>query len=483
MCNNFERGLTYDDVVLAPHYSDVLPAQTDISSKLTPDLDLHIPLISAAMDTVTESRLAIAMARAGGIGILHKNLTIQAQAQEVLRVKKSESWMIVDPVTIQASATVGEVQNLMQQHNISGIPVVENNQLKGIVTHRDLRFEETKDRPIEQVMTKKVVTAKEGIEAKEATALLHKHRIEKLPVVDAKGQLKGLITIKDIEKKKQYPHATKDSFGRLRVGAAVGVGADRKERVAALVDAGADVLVVDTAHGHTRSVLEAVKETHKDHPDVPLIAGNVATAEATLALIEAGAQAVKVGVGPGSICTTRVVAGVGVPQLTAVLHCAKAAQSKNIPIIADGGIRHSGDIVKALAAGASTVMLGSMLAGTEEAPGDVVLYQGRAYKAYRGMGSLGAMQAGSADRYFQADSKKLVPEGIEGMVAYKGKLDASIEELTGGLRSGMGYLGARDLMALRKNAKFLQVTPAGFKEGHVHDVTMTKEPPNYRTPA
>ncbi len=482
--SEFPFALTFDDVVLVPQYSDVLPADTDVGTELAPKLSLRIPLISAAMDTVTESQLAMAIARQGGLGIVHRNLSVEAQAREVLKVKKSESGMIVDPITIAPRATLAAARELMRKYDISGIPVVDGDRLTGIITHRDLRFEARDEQAVKDVMTTEVVTASEGITLEQAKVLLQKHRIEKLPVVDRERRLKGLITIKDIEKSERHPEATKDALGRLRVGAAVGTGADRGERVAKLVEAGVDAIIVDTAHGHTASVLAAVKATRKEHPSLPLVAGNVATAEATLALLAAGADAVKVGIGPGSICTTRVVAGVGVPQLSAILECAAAAHSRGAGIIADGGIRNAGDIVKALAAGATTVMIGGLFAGTDEAPGEVVLYQGRSYKAYRGMGSLGAMAAGSADRYFQSGEggpAKLVPEGVEAMVPFKGPLAQSVYQLVGGVRSGMGYLGAKDLAALRARARFLRVTVAGVREGHVHDVTVTKEPPNYRT--
>ena len=482
--NPLPVALTFDDVLLVPQYSEVLPKDAKVATTLAGDITLTIPLVSAAMDTVTESATAIAMAREGGLGFIHKNLSIEAQAKEVLRVKKSESGMIVDPVTIGPDATLGDARELMKRHGISGIPVVENGRLVGIITNRDLRFESRATEKVRNVMTKDVKTAREGIGSDESKALLQKYRIEKLPVVDDRGTLRGLITIADIEKAARHPSASKDKLGRLRVGAAVGVGEDRAKRAAALREAGADVIVVDTAHGHSRGVIEAVKATKKEHADLVVIAGNVATAEATLALIAAGADAVKIGIGPGSICTTRVVAGVGVPQLTAVMECAEAAKSKGKHIIADGGVRSSGDVVKALAAGASCVMIGSLFAGTDESPGDIVLYQGRSYKSYRGMGSLGAMQEGSADRYFQSEIKeamKLVPEGVEGMVPYKGPLSQSVYQLVGGLRSGMGYLGAADLPALQKNAKFVQITAAGMRESHVHDVTVTKEAPNYRS--
>lgn len=483
MADALPLALTFDDVLLVPHFSETLPKDAKVATTLAGDIQLHIPLVSAAMDTVTESRTAIAMAREGGLGFIHKNLTIEEQAREVLRVKKSESGMVVDPHTIAPDATIGTARELMKRYEISGIPVVENGRLVGIITNRDLRFEAGASESVRNVMTKEVITAREGISSEESKALLQKHRIEKLPVVDDSGRLRGLITIADIEKAERHPHASKDKLGRLRVGAAVGVGEDRGKRVAALCEAGVDVIVIDTAHGHSKGVIDAVRATKKEHPGLVVIAGNVATADATLALIEAGADAVKVGIGPGSICTTRIVAGVGVPQLTAVMECAKAAKSKGKPIIADGGVKSSGDVVKALAAGASTVMMGSLFAGTDEAPGEVVLYQGRSYKSYRGMGSLGAMQEGSADRYFQGEIKevmKLVPEGVEGMVPYKGPLAQSVYQLVGGLRSGMGYLGASDLPSLQKNARFVQITAAGMRESHVHDVTVTKESPNYR---
>jgi IMP dehydrogenase len=477
---------TFDDVLLRPRYSDVLPKMAQVETLLCGRIALRMPLISAAMDTVTQSAMAIAMAREGGMGFIHKNLSVDDQAKEVLRVKKSESGMIVDPITIGADQSLAQARELMQRHTISGIPVVEEgDRLVGIITNRDLRFESQGDQKVREVMTCKVVTAAEGITLEQSKALLQKHRIEKLPVVNAEGRLKGLITIKDIEKSQRHPHATKDRLGRLRVGAAVGVGGDSQARTAALVRAGVDVLTIDTAHGHSQAVLQAVKWTREQYPELPLIAGNVATAEGTTALLEAGADTVKVGIGPGSICTTRIVAGVGVPQLSAVLECAAAARAAGGSVIADGGIRHSGDIVKALAAGAHVVMVGSLFAGTDEAPGEVVLYQGRSYKSYRGMGSLGAMQAGSADRYFQESSDsapmKLVPEGVEGLVSYKGPVAASVYQLVGGLRSGMGYVGAATLQALRDNAQFVHISGAGYRESHVHDVTVTKESPNYRT--
>ena len=481
--STFALALTFDDVLLVPQASAVAPRMAQVATELGPRLSLQVPLLSAAMDTVTESSMAMAMAREGGLGIVHKNLSIEAQVREVLRVKKSESGMIIDPVTISPDASLAEAQALMRRHQISGIPVVVEGMLVGIVTHRDLRFVSEPQSLVRTVMTREVITADENIDSESSKALLQRHRIEKLPVVDAAGRLCGLITIKDIEKSARHPHATKDARGRLRVGAAVGVGEDRAARCRALVAAGVDLLNLDTAHGHSTAVLAAVTATRAEHPGVTLMAGNVATGAATQALLAAGADVVKVGVGPGSICTTRVVAGVGVPQFSAILDCAAAARARGGCIVADGGVRNSGDLVKALAAGAAAVMVGSMLAGTDEAPGEVVLYQGRAYKTYRGMGSLGAMQAGSAERYFQdpaEQSQKLVPEGVEGLVPCKGSLSASVYQLVGGLRSGMGYLGAIDLSALIARAEFVQISAAGMRESHVHDVTVTKEPPNYR---
>ena len=424
------------------------------------------------------------MAREGGIAVIHKNLTPERQAKEVLKVKKSESGMIIDPISIGPGASLGEARALMRKHDISGIPVVQNGQLIGIITNRDLRFERRSERPVSEAMTGKIVTAPEGIGVEESKSLLQKHRIEKLPVVDDAGNLKGLITIKDIEKSESHPDATKDSYGRLRVGAALGVSGDRGERLERLLAAGVDFVCIDTAHGHSAGVLGAIKETRAQATDMPIVAGNVATADGALALVDAGANVVKVGIGPGSICTTRIVAGVGVPQFSAVLACAAAIKDRDATLIADGGVRHSGDVVKALAAGADSVMLGSLLAGTDEAPGEIVLYQGRSYKSYRGMGSLGAMQSGSADRYFQESGQaamKLVPEGVEGLVPYKGTVRDNLAQLIGGLRSGMGYLGAADLKTLQQNAEFVRISAAGSRESHVHDVTVTKEAPNYRT--
>lgn len=477
-------GLTFDDVLLIPAESAVLPRDIDVSTRLTERITLNIPLVSAAMDTVTESKTAIAMAQEGGLGIIHRNLAVSAQAAELERVKKFESGMISDPITVAPEQKIFEALEIMQKFHISGLPVTKNGRLVGILTNRDLRFEKDLDRPVSAVMTKdRLVTVKPGVDLDDAKVLLHQHRIEKLLVVDDEFQLKGLITVKDIEKKTQYPNACKDGRGRLRVGAAVGVGPDWEERVEALVRADADLVTVDTAHGHSKNVIDVVRQIRRRYPDLDLAAGNVATEEGTTALIQAGVNAVKVGVGPGSICTTRVISGVGVPQITAIGSCAKAGARHNVPIIADGGIKFSGDITKALAAGANSVMVGSLFAGTEESPGETILYQGRTYKVYRGMGSIGAMNQGSKDRYGQADveeSMKLVPEGIEGQVPYKGSLSFNIHQLVGGLRAGMGYLGCRDVATLRAKARFMQVTAAGLREGHVHDVFITKESPNYR---
>jgi len=477
-------GLTFDDVLLIPAESAVLPRDIDVSTRLTERIALNIPLVSAAMDTVTESKTGIAMAQEGGLGIIHRNLAVSAQSAEVEKVKKFESGMISDPITVAPEQKIFEALEIMQKFHISGLPVTKGGRLVGILTNRDLRFEKNLDRPVSAIMTKdKLVTVKPGVDLDDAKVLLHQHRIEKLLVVDDQFQLKGLITVKDIEKKTQYPNACKDDRGRLRVGAAVGVGSDWEERVEALVRAGADLVTVDTAHGHSKNVIDVVRQIRRRYPDLDLAAGNVATEEGTTALIQAGVNAVKVGVGPGSICTTRVISGVGVPQITAIGSCAKAGARHNVPIIADGGIKFSGDITKALAAGANSVMVGSLFAGTEESPGETILYQGRTYKVYRGMGSIGAMNQGSKDRYGQADveeSMKLVPEGIEGQVPYKGSLSFNIHQLVGGLRAGMGYLGCRDVATLRAKARFMQVTTAGLREGHVHDVFITKESPNYR---
>jgi IMP dehydrogenase len=478
------EGLTFDDVLLVPAASQVLPRDVDLRTRLTPTITLHIPLVSAAMDTVTEHETAICLARMGGIGIVHRNMTIARQAAEVDKVKRSESGMIVDPITMSPGQRIYEALEVMQRYRISGVPITRDGKAVGILTNRDLRFVKDTSAEISTVMTREgLVTVPPGTTMERARELLHKHRIEKLLVVDAAGDLRGLITIKDIEKSERFPHASKDAMGRLRCGAALGVGPDHLERAQALVDAGVDAVVVDTAHGHSASVLETVAELRRTWPELPIVGGNVATAEGTEALVKAGASAVKVGVGPGSICTTRIVAGVGVPQLTAILDAAGMAARFGIPVIADGGIKFSGDVTKALAAGASLVMVGSLFAGTDEAPGEVVLFQGRSYKVYRGMGSLGAMSDGSRDRYFQGDveeAEKLVPEGIEGRVPYRGSLQSSIHQLLGGLRSGMGYCGAANLAELRQNARFMRISNAGLQESHVHDVIITKEAPNYR---
>ena len=476
-------GLTYDDVVLVPSKSAVLPSEVDVRTHLTRNIQLNIPIISSAMDTVTESRLAIAMAREGGVGIIHRVLTPADQAAEVDRVKKSESGMILDPVTISPDQTIRDAHELMAKYRISGIPVTKNKKLVGILTNRDLRFETRLDLKVSQVMKRdKLITAPEGTSLEKAREILHEHRIEKLPVVNKQGDLKGLITIKDIEKRIKYPNACKDAHGRLRVGAAVGVGAETEERLAHLKKAGVDLIVVDTAHGHAQAVVDTVKMIKKQHPTVELVAGNIATAEAAKDLLNAGVDAVKVGVGPGSICTTRIVSGSGMPQLTAIADCAKVLEGSGVPIVADGGVKFSGDISKALAAGASVVMLGGLLAGTEESPGETVLYQARTYKVYRGMGSIGAMERGGGDRYGQSGRppQKLVPEGIEGRVPYKGPLSAVIYQLVGGLKSGMGYCGCKTIPELQKNATFIRQTVAGLRESHVHDVIITKEAPNYR---
>ena len=477
-------GLTFDDVLLIPAYTEVLPKDTDISTQLTPSIKLNIPLVSSAMDTVTESRTAICMAREGGIGIIHKNLSIKSQALEVDKVKKSESGMIVDPITMHPEQKLYEALEIMARYHISGVPVVKDDKLVGILTNRDLRFEINLSRQISEFMTMdNLITAPVGISLDEAKKLLHKNRIEKLLVVDEKNNLKGLITVKDIEKMEMYPNACKDHFGRLRVGAAIGVGKDWIERADALIKAGADVIAIDTAHGYSKEVLNTTKKHKKSFSDCQLIVGNVATADAAEALIKAGADAVKVGVGPGSICTTRVIAGVGIPQITAIMNCSKLTEKHGIPLIADGGIKFSGDVTKAIAAGAHTIMVGSLFAGTEESPGETVLFQGRSYKVYRGMGSLEAMKKGSKDRYFQAEvenEKKLVPEGIEGRVPHRGNLSSSIYQLVGGLRAGMGYVGCKSIEELRKNGKFIKITPSGLKESHVHGVIITKEAPNYR---
>ncbi len=474
-------GLTFDDVLLMPAKSDVIPTEVDVSTSFTSNIKLNIPILSAAMDTVTDANLAIAIAREGGIGVIHRNMPPERQAFEVDKVKKSESGMIVDPITISPDAPISEALALMERYRISGVPVTVNGKLVGIITNRDLKFERDFTKKVEDVMTKeRLITAREGITLGEAQEILHKYKIEKLPIVDDDFNLKGLITIKDIEKKIKYPNACKDHIGRLRVAAAVGVGEAAIYRVELLINAGVDAIVIDTAHGHSKAVIETLKELKKRF-DIDIIAGNIATREAAEDLIEAGADAVKVGIGPGSICTTRIVAGAGVPQLTAIMECYSITSKYNIPLIADGGIKYSGDITKALAAGAHCVMIGSLFAGTDEAPGEIILYQGRSYKTYRGMGSLGAMQGGSSDRYRQESVKpeKLVPEGVEGRVPYRGPLSKSIHQLVGGLKSGMGYCGCRTLEELRNKAKFIKITNAGLKESHVHDVTITRESPNY----
>jgi IMP dehydrogenase len=478
------EGLTFDDVLLVPAHSQVLPKEVDISTWITPQIKLNMPLLSAAMDTVTEARAAICMAREGGLGIVHKNLTPAEQGLEVDQVKKSESGMIVDPITMHPDQKIFEALEVMNKYRISGVPITKDGKLVGIMTNRDLRFETKLDQPISNVMTKEnLVTVPPGTTLEEAKYHLHKHRIEKLLVVDDKGVLKGLITIKDIEKVRKYPNACKDDMGRLRVGAAIGVGADREERLEALVAAGVDLVIIDTAHGHSQGVIDAVIDTRRLYPNLQLVAGNIATAGAAEALIKAGVNAVKVGIGPGSICTTRVVAGVGVPQITAIADVARMTRKLGIPLIADGGIKYSGELPKAIAAGADVIMIGSLFAGTEESPGETILYQGRTYKSYRGMGSLGAMKAGSKDRYFQADVEsdvKLVPEGIEGRVPYRGPLSENIHQLLGGLRAGMGYTGCRTLKELQEKGEFLRITNAGLRESHVHDVAITHEAPNYR---
>ncbi len=480
----FGEGLTFDDILLVPAYSAVLPRDVDVRSPLTTKISLNIPIVSAAMDTVTEGETSISLAREGGIGIIHRNMSIKSQAQEVDQVKKSESGMIVDPMTIEPDKPIHEVVALMERYRISGVPVVKGEHLAGIVTNRDLRFETNLDKKVSEVMTREnLVTVPEGITLDESKALLHQHRIEKLLVVDDKGRLKGLITIKDIEKIKKYPSACKDSLGRLRAGAAVGVGDDMEERTEALLAAGVDVVVIDTSHGHTAGVLRAVERLRQTFGDIDLIAGNVATAEGAEALIKAGVDGVKVGVGPGSICTTRIIAGVGVPQVRAIMNCRAISEKTGVPLIADGGIKFSGDITKAIAAGAHCVMIGGLFAGTDESPGETILFQGRSYKVYRGMGSLEAMKKGSKDRYYQedlAEEAKLVPEGIVGRVPYKGSLAACVYQLVGGLKAGMGYVGCKTIEALRQEARFIRITASGLRESHVHDVIITKEAPNYQ---
>ena len=475
-----KQGLTFDDVLLIPAHSDVLPRDVDVRTHLTQNVTLNIPVMSAGMDTVTEAEMAIAMAREGGIGVIHKNMSIDEQAREVKLVKRSEHGIIVDPIYLAPDNTLSDADELMNKYHISGVPITENGKLVGIITNRDMRFETDLSRPISDIMTSKgLITAPEHTTMEEAKRILQAHRIEKLPLVDDAGHLKGLITIRDIEKMRKFPNSNKDSDGRLKVAAAIGVTSDVEDRVEALLEAKADVLVIDTAHGHSEGVLQTIRRLRKAFPHLELIAGNVATYDATKALIEAGVSAVKVGIGPGSICTTRVIAGIGVPQITAIYDCAKAAEGTGIPIIADGGIQYSGDIAKALGAGASCVMLGNLLAGTEEAPGEMIIYQGKNYKSYRGMGSLGAMQAGSKDRYFQQNAKKLVPEGIEGRIPYKGHVSDVLFQLIGGLRASMGYCGAKNIKAMNEDTQFIQITGAGLRESHPHDVSITKEAPNY----
>ncbi len=479
-----QKALTFDDVLLVPAHSTVLPRDVSLKTRLTRRISLNIPLVSAAMDTVTEARLAIALAQEGGLGIVHKNLTPEAQAAEVVKVKRFESGVLKDPITIPPTMSVREVVALTRQHRFSGLPVLEGKKVVGIVTNRDLRFETNLDQPVSAIMTPqhRLVTVKEGTTLEEAKELLHRHRLERVLVLDDAGELRGLITVKDMLKSTEHPLAAKDELGRLRVGAAVGVGAGTEERVERLADAGVDVIIVDTAHGHAQGVLDRVRWVKRTFPQIEVIGGNIATGDAALALVDAGADAVKVGIGPGSICTTRIVAGVGVPQVTAIDNVARALRDSGAPLIADGGIRYSGDIAKAIAAGAGAVMLGGLFAGTEESPGETVLYQGRSYKAYRGMGSLGAMKQGAADRYFQdssANVDKLVPEGIEGRVPYKGSVVAVIHQLTGGLRASMGYMGCDSIDAIHERAEFVEITAAGVRESHVHDVQITKEAPNY----
>jgi IMP dehydrogenase len=479
-----QKALTFDDVLLVPAYSTVLPREVSLASRLTRTIRLNIPLLSAAMDTVTESRLAIALAQEGGIGMIHKNMPPRDQAAEVAKVKRFESGVVKDPITVSPSMTVRELFEITRKHHISGLPVLEGQRVVGIVTNRDLRFEDNLDQPVKNIMTPrdKLVTVKEGASLEEAKALMHRHRLERVLVINGDWDLRGLITVKDILKSSEHPNACKDQLGRLRVGAAVGVGEGTEERVEALVDAGVDVIVVDTAHGHAQGVLDRVKWVKRSFPHMQVIGGNIATRDAAKALVDHGADGVKVGIGPGSICTTRIVAGVGVPQVTAIQHVAEALKDSGIPCIADGGIRYSGDIAKAIAAGASSVMLGSLFAGSEEAPGDIELFQGRSYKSYRGMGSLGAMQKGSSDRYFQdaeMNADKLVPEGVEGRIPYKGPATAIVTQLMGGVRASMGYTGCRTIDEMRTKAEFVEITSAGMRESHVHDVQITKEAPNY----
>lgn len=481
---SYRLGLTYDDVLIMPGHSNILPHQSKLNSRFSRRILLKSPLVSAAMDTVTESGTAITMAQLGGIGVLHKNMSIKQQASQVRAVKKSESGMVTDPITVGPNDSVAQVIELMNRHNISGLPVLEKGVLVGIVTGRDIRFEKELNRSVSEIMTKKLITTKEGTSGQKAVEILHRHRIEKLPVLNDLGILVGMFTIKDIEKAKSFPLASKDSHGRLQVAAAIGAGGDYKDRAAALLEEGVDALVIDTAHGHSQGVLNAVKEIRNTfiNKEFDLVAGNVATKEATKALIDAGVDAVKVGIGPGSICTTRIVAGIGVPQFTAVKDCAQVGNDLGVPIIADGGVKFSGDIVKALAAGASSVMIGSLFAGTDEAPGELIIYQGKSFKSYRGMGSLGAMSEGSKDRYFQGgiENRKLVPEGIEGRVAYKGPLAETMNQLVGGVKAAMGYIGSDCIESLRQDAKFIRISPAGLRESHAHDVYITREAPNYK---
>ncbi len=477
-----KEGITFDDVLLLPALSEVLPNQVNVSTILTKKIKLNIPIISAGMDTVTEAKLAIAMARQGGIGIIHKNMSIKRQAMEVDKVKRSEHGVIVDPFFLSPSHVVGDALELMERYHISGVPITENGKLVGIITNRDLRFENDPTKKIVDAMTKdKLITACEGTTLEEAEGILKLHKIEKLPIIDKDNNLKGLITIKDIEKTIKYPNSAKDENGRLLVGAAVGTGKDLMDRIAALVKSRVDVIIVDTAHGHSKGVIEVVKHIKTRYPDLELIAGNIATGAAAKALIEAGVDAIKVGIGPGSICTTRVIAGIGVPQITAIMDCYEVAKNYDIPIIADGGIKYSGDVTKAIASGADTVMIGSLLAGTEESPGETMIFQGRSFKTYRGMGSLAAMKDGSSDRYFQEGQKKLVPEGVEGRVPFKGSLADTVFQLIGGLRSGMGYCGAKDVKELKENTEFIKITSAGLRESHPHDVSIVKESPNYNS--
>lgn len=477
----FQEGLTFDDVLLQPGYSDVLPAEVDTTTFITRGIRLNVPIVSAAMDTVTEAHLAIALAREGGIGIIHRNMSVERQAEEVDRVKRSESGMIVDPVTIEPEKKIADALDVMRRYRISGVPVVKNHKLVGILTNRDLRFETRYDLPIQDVMTKdNLITVPVGTTLEQAEEILHQHRVEKLLVVDDEYNLKGLITVKDIQKKIKYPNAAKDDHGRLRAGAAIGAGGDFFERAQELIRMKADLLAIDTAHGHSERVLQAARKIKSHYPEVQLIAGNVATYEGAKALIDAGVDGVKVGIGPGSICTTRIVSGVGIPQITAIIECARATRDAGVPLIADGGIKYSGDITKAIACGGDCVMIGSLFAGTEESPGETILFQGRTFKSYRGMGSLGAMSQGSSDRYAQDPSQKLVPEGVEGRVAYKGSLSDMVYQMVGGVKSGMGYVGARTIAELQQKARFVKLSSAGLKESHVHDVIITKEAPNYR---